>query len=257
MRAYPDYRDLIDLFNAHKVEFIIVGGHAIPYQGTPDYNKDVDILVKPDSINAIRILKAFDAFAFHSADLTTADFDKPKQVVKFGRPPHRFDILTSLADVPWEEAFSGRESGKFGDIPVHYIGHQQYIASKKAIKRQKKLADKVFEVYCYFTWKWRYFIRFVFLAEKIIRWFFGIKPRNPFVDVTPYLDKAIDRMIKECAKNPGKYGGEIRCLVTVHCDFAYASDICRLESGYDCSECPSRKARREKMKQDIANDPRL
>jgi len=43
--------------------------------------------------------------------------------------------------VSWEEAFSGRVAGKYGDLPVYYIGREQFIANKRAIGRKKDLAD--------------------------------------------------------------------------------------------------------------------
>lgn len=141
MAAQPDFINVLELFNSHRVDFIIVGGYALAYHGAPRYTGDIDILVKPDSINAKRILDALDAFGFQSAGLTTADFDKPEKVIQLGFPPVRIDILTSLTGVTWEEAFSSRESGKFGDVPVHYIGRKQFIANKRALNRKKDLAD--------------------------------------------------------------------------------------------------------------------
>jgi hypothetical protein len=141
METQPDFKEVLELFNAHKVEFMIVGGYALAYHGAPRYTGDIDILVKPDSINATRILRALDAFGFQSTGLTTADFDKPEKVVQLGFPPVRIDILTSLTGVTWKEALSGRESGKFGDVSIHYIGRKQFIANKRAINRKKDLAD--------------------------------------------------------------------------------------------------------------------
>jgi len=43
--------------------------------------------------------------------------------------------------VSWEEADSSKERGNFGDVPVHYIGREQYIANKRAMGRKKDLAD--------------------------------------------------------------------------------------------------------------------
>lgn len=54
-----------------------------------------------------------------------------------------------------------------------------------------------------------------------------------------------------------KYGGQGSCEHNSVCDFAYVSDICRLKEGYDCPECPKRKALREQMDKDVANDPEM
>jgi len=49
--------------------------------------------------------------------------------------------VTSITGVSWEEAFLGRIEGKYGDVPVYYIGRQQFISNKQALGRKKDLAD--------------------------------------------------------------------------------------------------------------------
>jgi hypothetical protein len=46
-----------------------------------------------------------------------------------------------MTGVSWGEAFSGRAAGRYGDIPVYYIGRQQFISNKQALGRKKDLAD--------------------------------------------------------------------------------------------------------------------
>ncbi len=141
MEVQQDFRELLALFNAHNVEFMIVGGYALAFYGAPRYTGDIDIYVKPDSINASRVMKALADFGFKSAGLTASDFDKPEKVVQLGVPPVRIDIVTSLTGITWDDAFSGRESGKYADISVYYIGRKEFIANKRAINRKKDLAD--------------------------------------------------------------------------------------------------------------------
>ena len=141
MEIQQDFRELLGSFNDHKVEYIIVGGYALAFHGAPRYTGDIDLLVKPDSQNARRIMVALNEFGFGSLGLTEGDFESPDKVVQLGVPPVRIDIITSLTGVSWEEAVSGRVAGKYGDVPVHYIGRKEFIANKKAIGRKKDLAD--------------------------------------------------------------------------------------------------------------------
>ena len=141
MEVQPDFRDLLALFNAHRVEFIIVGGYALAFHGSPRFTGDLDIFVQPDSTNARRILSALDDFGFGSIGLSASDFETPDNVVQLGVPPVRIDLITSLTGVSWEEAFSGRVRGKYGDVSVYYLGREHFIANKKAIGRKKDLAD--------------------------------------------------------------------------------------------------------------------
>jgi len=141
MEVQKDFRELLALFNKHKVEYIIVGGYALAFHGAPRYTGDIDILIHPDTANAHCILAALDEFGFGSVDLTAADFEKPENVIQLGVPPVRVDIITSLTGVSWEDACAGRTQGKYGDIPVYYIGRKQFISNKRAVGRKKDLAD--------------------------------------------------------------------------------------------------------------------
>ena len=141
MEVQPDFRDLLALFNAHKVEYMIVGGYELAFHGAPRLTGDLDILVKPDPENARRTLEALDEFGFESIGLTKRDFQSPDKVVQLGVPPVRIDIMTSLTGVSWEEAFLGRKAGKYGDIQVHYIARDQFVANKRAMGRKMDLAD--------------------------------------------------------------------------------------------------------------------
>ena len=141
MEVQQDFKELLALFNAHKVEHIIVGGYALAFHGAPRYTGDIEILVKPDEHNAECILKALGEFGFGSVGLKTTDFVFLDKVVQFGVPPVRVDITTSLSGVSWEEASSGRVAGKYGDITVYYLGRKQFVANKKATGRKRDLAD--------------------------------------------------------------------------------------------------------------------
>lgn len=120
---------------------MIVGGHALAFHGAPRYTGDIDIYVRPDPANASRIIAALDEFGFGSVGLTAADFEEIDQVVQLGVPPVRVDLITSLTGVGWEEAFAGRAEGKYGDVPVHYLGRRQLVGNKRALGRRKDLAD--------------------------------------------------------------------------------------------------------------------
>jgi len=141
METQPDFTELLALFNAHHVEYMVVGGYALAFHGAPRFTGDLDLLVKPDTANAQRILAALEAFGFALVGLTPSDFEHPDQVVQLGAPPVRIDLITSITGVSWDEAFAGRTAGRYGDLPVDYIGREQFIANKRATGRQKDVAD--------------------------------------------------------------------------------------------------------------------
>jgi hypothetical protein len=141
MEIQQDFKELLELFNKHKVEYVVVGGYALAFHGAPRYTGDMDILVNPDVINAGRIIAALEDFGFGSVGLTATDFERPDQIIQLGVPPVRVDIITSITGVSCEDAFSTRVKGKYGDTPVYFIGREQFLLNKRALGRKKDLAD--------------------------------------------------------------------------------------------------------------------
>ena len=141
MEIQPDFRELLVLFNEQNVEYLIVGGYALAFHGAPRFPGDLHILVRPDPANAQRILKALTLFGFGMLGLTSADFENPERVIQLGEPPVRIDLITSITGVSWEEAFSSRVLGNYGDVPVYFLGREPFIQNKRAIGRAKDLAD--------------------------------------------------------------------------------------------------------------------
>ena len=66
MEVQKDFKELLALFDAHAVEYVIVGAHALAYHGSPRYTGDLDLYVRPDAENASRILAALEEFGFGS-----------------------------------------------------------------------------------------------------------------------------------------------------------------------------------------------
>ncbi len=141
MEVQKDFRELLELFNANKVEYAIIGGYALAFHGAPRYTGDIDLLVKPDKENAQKILNVLKDFGFSSLTLASDDFSLPEKVVQLGVPPVRIDIITSITGLTWEQIAPNRVKGVYGDVPVYYIGRQEFIINKKAISRHKDLAD--------------------------------------------------------------------------------------------------------------------
>ena len=141
MEIQNDFKELLELFNAHKVEYLIVGGYALAFHGAPRFTGDIDLFVKPDPRNAQRILAALDDFGFGSLDLSQSDFSTPGNVIQLGVPPIRIDIITSVTGVTWDKANAGKVSGRYDNCPVCFISRDDFIANKKAVGRAKDAAD--------------------------------------------------------------------------------------------------------------------
>ena len=141
MEIHKDFKELLELLNAHKVEYLIVGGYALAFHGAPRFTGDIDLLVKPESQNAKHILSALQDFGFGSLKLSQVDFTTPNNVIQLGTPPVRVDIMTSITAIDWEKANQGKVQGNYGDITVCFISKEDFVTNKRALGRKKDLAD--------------------------------------------------------------------------------------------------------------------
>ena len=141
MEVHNDFKELLECFNAHRVEYLVVGSYALAFHGAPRFTRDMDLLVRPTRANAECILAALAEFGFGSLHLTVDDFDRPDQVLQLGVPPVRVDLMTSIEGVSWEEAWEGRAAGDCGGVPVCFLGRNEFIANKRAAGRPRDIAD--------------------------------------------------------------------------------------------------------------------
>ena len=141
MEIQQDFKELLELLNSNKVEYVIVGGYAVAFHGHPRFTGDIDIYVNPTQGNAERVLKALDEFGFGGTGIEIDDLSNPGKVIQLGHPPVRIDIITSISGVTPEEAFKDFDTGEYGKVPVRFLNRDKLIANKRTIGRKKDLAD--------------------------------------------------------------------------------------------------------------------
>jgi len=141
MELSKDLREFIELLNSLKVEFVIVGAHALAWHGLPRYTKDVDFLVSNSPANADAMEKLITEFGFGSTGLTSSNFQTPDQIIQLGMEPNRIDILTGISGVDWEEAWKSKIATELDGLPVWILGKDAYIKNKLASGRPQDIAD--------------------------------------------------------------------------------------------------------------------
>lgn len=140
MEVHKDFKELLELFNAHGVEYLVVGGYALAAHGAPRTTGDIDLWINPTLDNARRILRALSQFGA-VLDLGVEDFVKPDHVVQLGVPPVRVDVITAIDGVVWDEAWPNRLAGEYGSVSTNYLGLREFIINKRTTGRLKDLAD--------------------------------------------------------------------------------------------------------------------
>jgi hypothetical protein len=141
MQLSKDVSEFVRLMKKERVEFVVVGAWALAYHGRPRYTGDIDFLVRKTRDNAERILRVIDEFGLGSLDVTVSDLTKDEQVIQFGMPPNRIDLVTDISGVTFDEVWETRVTDDIGDIQVDIIARELLIKNKRASGRAKDLAD--------------------------------------------------------------------------------------------------------------------
>jgi len=136
-----DYRDILSIFNAEKVEYLVIGAYALAAHGLPRATGDIDLWINRDERNARRVWRALEKFGAPLSDLTEDDLSSPGMVYQIGVAPNRIDILTSIDAVEYGDAWSQRIEVVIEGLPICIISRDHLIANKKAVGRPQDLAD--------------------------------------------------------------------------------------------------------------------
>ena len=141
---YPDFKELLSTLNAHKVEYLIVGGVAVGYHSQPRATKDLDIFIRPDPQNAQAAYTALVTFGAPVKDLTPSDLLDPSGFFRMGHPPLMIEILSSIDGVNFEDAWRSRVEVVVDAeerLNAFIISRDDLITAKLAVGRPQDLAD--------------------------------------------------------------------------------------------------------------------
>lgn len=141
MDLAPDFNEFCALLRAHRVEFVIVGAHALAFHGAPRFTGDLDILIRPTEENATRLMGAIEAFGFPRPPLSAADVIQPVRMIEMGVAPVQIHVMSHVDGVSWDEVWASRETGPLGSETVPFIGRDAFIRNKRASGRPKDIAD--------------------------------------------------------------------------------------------------------------------
>lgn len=138
-----DFLDLLRALADAGASFLVVGAHAMAVHGVPRATGDLDVAVRPDPVNAERVLDALRGFGapVDAHGVTAEDFSRPGLVYQVGLPPRRIDLLTELTGLSFDEAWASRVEVELGGHRVPFIGRAALARNKRATGRPKDLAD--------------------------------------------------------------------------------------------------------------------
>src|SRR4051794_21249562 len=113
-----DFKEFLRLFNENRVDYLLVGGYAVGLHGYPRATVDLDLWVRATTDNADRILKALHSFGFDVPSLQPHLFIDPRSIVRFGVPPFRIEIMTSIDGVEYDRCRKRADTVHVDQMPV-------------------------------------------------------------------------------------------------------------------------------------------
>lgn len=136
-----DYKDLLSVFNAFRVRYLVVGGYAVVQYTEPRYTKDLDLWIDRSPANARRVYRALASFGAPLKDITEKDFCDRYSIVQIGMVPVRIDIIMNLPGIRFSTAWPRRKRVAIRGMSVNFISRADLITAKKAAGRPLDLLD--------------------------------------------------------------------------------------------------------------------
>ena len=141
MFANSDFNDLLRIFNANGVKFLVIGGYALIQYTEPRFTKDLDLWISTESHNASAVYDALREFGAPLSGLTEDDFSEEGYFYQVGVPPVRVDILMGIPGLDFEAAWKRREETDVDCLSVPFISREDLITAKLASGRPQDLID--------------------------------------------------------------------------------------------------------------------
>jgi len=136
-----DFKELLQLLNSKKIEYLVIGGYAVAFHGHPRATGDIDIWIAISPDNAKKTVQALKEFGFDIPELKQELFLEKEKNVRMGNPPLRIEILTSIDGVEFSACYKNKLTPIVDNIEVNFISLADLKKNKKASGRLQDLAD--------------------------------------------------------------------------------------------------------------------
>ena len=136
-----DFKEFLRLLNANRVDYLLVGGYAVGLHGYPRATVDLDVWVRPMPDNAASVLRSLREFGFDVPTLEPRLFIDPQSIVRFGVPPFRIEVMTSIDGVEYDACRARAVEFVLDGVSVPVISLADLKINKRAAGRHKDLAD--------------------------------------------------------------------------------------------------------------------
>jgi predicted nucleotidyltransferase len=135
-------RELLEYLRSHRVEFLVIGAHAVSFHSRPRGTEDIDLWVNRERGNADRLKAALEEFGAPIGDEGAEQFaNLDRQMIRLGVPPHMADILNFAGSKPFEDVWASRCTAVLLGVEVAFPSREDLMEMKAAAGRPQDMAD--------------------------------------------------------------------------------------------------------------------
>ena len=116
-----DFKEFLRLLEDERVEYLLIGGHAVGYYGYPRATADLDIWIAVNRQNAEKTLRVLERFGMKTPEATIDLFLEEGRIIRMGVPPMRLEIQTKISGVEFEECYARRRRIDIEDLEISMI----------------------------------------------------------------------------------------------------------------------------------------
>ncbi len=136
--------DLIELlreFDAGKVRYLLIGGHALGFHAAPRFTKDIDLWIGSTPDDLARIEAALRRFGAPEATVASLRSLQGLDVAWMGNPPLRFDFMKEVPGGLFEDCYARQVATEWEGVPVSVVSADDLVRLKRASGRPQDLVD--------------------------------------------------------------------------------------------------------------------
>ena len=151
------YLNVIKVFNASDVRYMVIGGFAVNFYGYNRSTGDLDLWVSNDENNLIKLGDAFYRMGYEFSEEGSNEL-RQNSIVSFSEGNYTVELLTRInisKDISFDEALEKAETRVIEGTEIKVISFQDLRNEKSRSKRYKDLDDlsKLEEAEAYYTKK--------------------------------------------------------------------------------------------------------
>jgi hypothetical protein len=141
VNLYDELCSVLEALDHARVEHALVGGLAVAVWGAPRATKDIDLLVRGESLPAAMAAVRACGFTLEALPMEFKDGTTVQRVSKADKAGNLMVVDFMLVDRNLETAWAGRVRLPFADRKVVVVSREALIAMKAMAARPQDVAD--------------------------------------------------------------------------------------------------------------------